>query len=199
MEKTGKSGGRARIALSPPEIHRRLGCRRMMGRDGGIMLSRHRAIRPSPRALIADGRPLFLATFQRSRWPGDGVPKKVDIDPSLSPIRERKGGSVNWRGADRDIRVYRIGGIMDNRHRAGRPSFRDLLEAEGPQFPAPLPRRRGAHGAAKMGKRGDINPRLGAGRRDPGAAAIGRDFIARIAEGSIWEITAAPDDHLPVT
>ena len=33
---TGKSGGRARISLSPSEIPRGIGCRRMMGNDGGI-------------------------------------------------------------------------------------------------------------------------------------------------------------------
>ena len=74
----GRQGNPATAPELPvsQEIPLCLACRRMIGLDGGIMANRDRAIRPSFRTLIADGDPLFLATFPRSRWPGDGVPKK---------------------------------------------------------------------------------------------------------------------------
>ena len=126
----GEPGDRARFSLFPPEIPRRLGRSKMLGIDGGIMANRHRAIRPSSRPIIADGNPLFLAPFPRSRWPGDGVPKKGGNRPILIRDYGRKEGPVNCRGVARDVRGYRRGEIMDNRHRAGRPSFRPLISAK---------------------------------------------------------------------
>ena len=159
----------------------------MMGLDGGIIAHRHRSIRPSFRTLIADGDPLLLAPFPRSRWPGAGVPKKGGNRPILIRDYGRKEGPVNCRGVARDVRGYRRGEIMDNRHRAGRPSFRPLLEEEGPLFPAPLPRRRGAPGASKNGQMEEFLS--AASSREEGflarrrLAAISRSASRRVPSG----------------
>ena len=115
------------------------------------MAKRHRSTRTSLRAIISDGGPLFLASFPRTRGPGAGVPKKLNIDPSLSAIWGQKVGPVNWRGVARDVPGSWRWGITDNRHCARRPSPRSLLEAEGALFLAPLPRRRGPPGRRKNG------------------------------------------------
>ena len=77
---------------------------------------------------------------------------KVGDDPSLAAIRGRKEGPVNWLGMARDVRRYWRVGIMANRRRAGRPSFRALLEDECSVLPAPLPHRLGGPGATKNGQ-----------------------------------------------
>ena len=159
MGDTRKSSGRARIPLPPTEIPRVVGFRKIMGIGGGIVANRHRAVRPSFPALIADGDPLFLAPFPRSRWPGDVVPGKVDISPPIAAIRGRKEGPVNWRGSARDFRGYWRWEIMDNRNRAGRTALRALLDAEGPLFPAPLPRRRGGAETKQKWANGGIHIR----------------------------------------
>ena len=134
MGEKGKSSGRARIALSPPGTPRGIGCRRMMGIDGGIMVNRHRAIRPSFLTLIADGRPYFLRHFHEAAGPALVCLIMVDIDPAVSATRGRKSGPVNWREMARDSRGYWHEDIMANRHRAGRPSFRAQIEADDPYF-----------------------------------------------------------------
>ena len=60
---------RARNALSPPEIPRELGCRRMMGMGGGIMANRRRAIRPPSGPKSRLGIPYFLRHFREADGP----------------------------------------------------------------------------------------------------------------------------------
>ena len=121
------------------------------GGNGGIMARQHRARRrPSSRTPI---KAIFYARFPRSRWPGDGAPKKGNVEPSLAAISVRTEGPVNWRWAIRDFRIA----MLESRSVAAapgdpcprRPSFPDTNCGGEPPISCaistkPLARRRGS-------------------------------------------------------
>ena len=90
-----------------------------------IVDNRHRARRPSFRALIEVVGPLFLARLPR-RLVGE---ENGQMEECLSAISAAKGGGAFWRGGDwpRFQGPHHGGFQMDDRRRAGRPSFMALI------------------------------------------------------------------------
>ena len=125
--------------------------------------------------------------FHEPAGPAHLCLKEAEIDPSLDAIRCRKEGPVNWRAVARDARGSWSGEIMDNRHRARRPSYRALVEADGLYFRRLYRAAAGLRRDEKWENRGTPYPRLRPGGREggrSGAAAVGRDFVARITDGA---------------
>ena len=107
---------------------------------------------------------IFGTRLPRSRWPGDGAPKKGEIGPSLAAISVRIEGPVNWR------RAPAMPGPPCGNHgpspprRATQvpadPLLRAIISAKNPLILAPFPQSRWP--GAVVRKKGGIKPTLSA-------------------------------------
>ena len=145
---------------------------------------------------------IFGTRLPRSRWPGDGAPKKGEIGPSLAAISVRIEGPVNWR------RAPAMPGPPCGNHgpspprRATQvpadPLLRAIISAKNPLILAPFPQSRWP--GAVVRKKGGIKPTLSArtARKAPPVKQRRdvRDFRRTIGES--WPVAAWPYDLFSV-